>query len=346
MSLTPRIDNLEARGNVMINGNFDFWQRGTSSANFGSGSGVYRADRWAGWENMATAVLTTEQDTDVPSLAQSGFPSDYSALVKVSANQASVAASEGAIYQQIIEGYNFAGIKSKTITLSFWVKSSVTGTYCLSFRNNGADRSYVEEYEIHLSNTWEHKTITLDWNPVGGTDNYVNGSGARIGFVLAVGNTFQTTPNVWQTGNYFGTSNQVNFAGTLNAEFRLAQVRLHIGEEAGDFHRAGKLITEELELCQRYYVIGYGTHGYASGITTICNTPIPVELRTFPSVIGAINGRGNGASGVITYVPNVSEAVTGGCVHWRGSIPLGVSPAPGNYQAFSTYQPVVFDAEL
>lgn len=279
--------------NFMINGNFDFWQRGTGASNFTNiGNGDYRADRWVGWENLGTAVITCERDgTDVPTQAQSGFASSYCSLLTVATPQASVGGSEAAVYQQLIEGYNFAAFKGKTITLSFWVKGSVAGTYCLTFRNTDYSRVYITEYTIDTADTWEKKTITITWNPVGGSDNFENGIGARITWVLAAGTSIHGTPDSWLSSG-LATSNQTNFAATGGATLRIAQVMLNVGPKAAPFQRAGRNIQDELAMCHRYYQQLNGTTFSAIGTcirynnsSVIADYPLSVPLRDFPSSV-------------------------------------------------------------
>jgi hypothetical protein len=142
----------------------------------------------------------------------------------------------------------------------------------LSLANNGQDRSYVAEYQVNASATWERKTITLTLNPTGGTDNYLNGVGLFVRWALAAGTTFQTTPNSWQTGNFTATSNQVNALSTISNQFQLAQVQVSVGTVPTVFVRREGSWEGELAACQAYYEKSYavdiapGTAGAAGRV--------------------------------------------------------------------------------
>lgn len=241
--------------NSIINGNFDFWQRGASLAAVSNGG--YQADRWQYVRATSSAVHTYSRSTDVPTLAQSSFQSSYSALLDCTTADAAVAAGDLVAFRQQMEGYTWAGIRGKTLTLSFWVKATKTGTYCVSFMNSGNDRSYVAEYTVSVTDTWEKKTITVAFNPTAGTDDYTTGAGIKLSFTLMAGTTYQTTAGAWQTGEFFGTSNQVNACDTLSNKLRVAQVKLELGSNATAFQRIGQNIVEELVMCQRYYEKSY-----------------------------------------------------------------------------------------
>lgn len=244
--------------NFIINGNFDFWQRATSSASIAANT--FTADRFYYYKSgTVTVVHTVSRSTDVPTLAESGFQSSYSVLIDCTTADADdpVAAGDLIYYQTVLEGYQYAQLKSRQITLSFWVKATKTGTYCVGFRNNGQDRSYVAEYTVSASDTWEKKTITLTVNPTGGTDDFTNGGAFRISWALMAGSTFHTTAGSWQTGDFVATSNQVNAGDNVANNFRLAQVMLNFGSSALGFTRAGWSLGNELTLCKRYYEKSY-----------------------------------------------------------------------------------------
>jgi hypothetical protein len=241
--------------NFIINGNFDFWQRGTLLTLTTSATG-YQPDRFLAAVEGSSLVVDFKQSVLVPTLAESGFQSTHSLQVDVMTAEAAIAAGEYCYVRYIVEGYDYGALKNRQVTLSFWVRSTKTGTHCVAFQNNGADRSYVAEYTVSVSNTWEKKSITVTLNPSGGTDNLTTGAGLRIFWTLAGGSTFQTTPGSWQTGNFFSTSSQVNAVDNATNNFRLSQIILNYGTTAQAFSRGGYHLAKELGLCQRYYELG------------------------------------------------------------------------------------------
>jgi hypothetical protein len=237
--------------NLIINGDFEIAQRGTS---FISASPNYTLDRWAYGKNGTMAQDVT-QDSDVPTGAQARRYIPNSVLFDCTTAQPSIGAGDYSFTFQKIEGYNFQAIAQKTFTLSFWVKATKTGTYCISLRNSGFDRSYVAEYTVNSIDAWEFKTITVAPSPSTGTWNYTNGAGISVEFIIAAGSNFHTTPNAWQTGSFLSTSNQVNGVASVSDQFRLAGVQVEAGSVATEFEKRN--IQQEIELCQRYYEKSY-----------------------------------------------------------------------------------------
>lgn len=229
--------------NDIINGGFPIWQRGTSL----DASAAYKADRFKLSHNSGGFNATITRDTDVPS----NNLSYYSLKFEVTTADTSVAAGDYVIWEHRVEGYNFQKYRGNYGTLSFWVKSPKTGTHCIAFRSSTADRSYVAEYEIYSANTWEFKTIVVQFNYSGGTWDYTNGIGVIISWTLLAGSNFNTTPEAWQTGDYFSTSNQVNVCDTVGNIFKLAQIKFEPGQKATPFMMED--VQEELTRCQRYY---------------------------------------------------------------------------------------------
>jgi hypothetical protein len=230
--------------NRIINGDMRISQRGTSFAAIASDT--YSLDRWL-WSQSGAMICTVSQSSDVPN---NTFYNSYK--VDVTTVDSSIAASDYALVWQRIEGFNVRDLINTTFTLSFWVKSPKTGVHCISFRNNGSDRSYIKEYTVVSANTWEYKTITVSGGLItSGTWDWTNGSGLEILFSLATGATFQTSADAWQTGNYFATANQVNVMDNTANDFFLTGVQLEPGSVATPFER--RSYGQELALCQRYF---------------------------------------------------------------------------------------------
>jgi hypothetical protein len=234
--------------NAIINGNFDIWQRGTSFIPVIHST--YHTDRFH-YIASGSMVHSASCDTDVPTQTQSGLKSNYSFKLDCTTADADISATDYCAIAQKLEGYNFAQFVGRIATLSFWIKATKTGIYCVSFRDPGSGRSYVSEYTINASNTWEKKTITLAFGDSGGTWAYTSGIGLKLSWLLCAGSTLQTTKDTWQTGNYSATSNQVNACDTIGNTFYLSQVQLELGPVATDFECRPYGL--EMMLCQRYF---------------------------------------------------------------------------------------------
>jgi hypothetical protein len=241
-----QIDNLN--DNPIINPCMEVWQRGTGFAS--APNAQYTADRWQ-YVKAGAVVQDIAASTNVPTVAEAGVALNYSLYTEVTTADAAIAAGDFAAILQYIEGYNWRHFAQKDFTLSFWVKATVTGTYCVSFVNSANDRSYVAEYTVNTTNTWEKKVINVPASPSAGTWNYVNGVGLGVRFAMSGGTTFQTTANAWQTGNFLCTANQVNATANVGNLWRLTGVRLELGNTATPLRFRDFM--HELAMCQRYY---------------------------------------------------------------------------------------------
>ena len=248
--------------NRIINGDMRIDQRnggGVSSALNG-----YFIDRWSGFRGAGTItpVFSGQQVSDAPT----GFIN--SAKITVTT------AGTGAYYsllRQHIEGLNvsdlgFGTASAKTVTLSFWVKSSITGVYAAGIQNPTGARTYVSNYTISSANTWEQKTITIAGDTTGtwATDN---SSGILVNFDLGTSTGTVATPNTWGNVGIF-TSSSIKWSSTNGATFYVTGVQLEKGSTATDFEYVD--YGRQLQMCQRYYekLSGsggiYGTIGNAS----------------------------------------------------------------------------------
>ncbi len=137
----------------------------------------------------------------------------------------------------------------------FWVRATITGTYCIAFRNNGPERSYVAEFSINSADTWEFKRValTIDTGAVG-TWDFINGYGLIIDWALACGATGQTTKDQWVTGDFIATANQVNGVASAN-DFRIRDGQLELGGQPTEFEFMP--IDKIISLCERYYETSY-----------------------------------------------------------------------------------------
>jgi hypothetical protein len=265
---------------AIINGSFDIWQRGTTFTGL-SGTNNYTSDRW-NYVEAASMVASIDRSTTTPD-----ENTNYSLKLDCTTADASIEAGELAFIGQTIEGYDWLPLYKQSFSLRFWVRSNKTGTYCVAFRNSGSDRSYVAEYTISASDAWEEKEINVTATPSGGTWDFTNGSGIQLVFTLSAGTNFHTTAGAWQTGNFIGTSNQVNFFDNTANEIYFSNVQINKGATALPYMRQS--IRKTLEDCQRYYEKSYNTDvdpGTVSnpGLEQIRLTGVTVDASLFLTV--------------------------------------------------------------
>ena len=253
--------------NDIINGGMNIWQEGTGFAAIATG--VYTAEGFP-YTKVGAMIHTVSRDTDVPGV--SPYDVNYSLKIDCTTVDAAIAAGDFCTIGQKIEGYNFKKYVGGYGTLSFWVKGTKTGVHCVSFRNSVADRSYVAEFSINATATWEYKTITIPLDYSGGTWDYVNGIGLEISWALAVGSTFQTTPGTWQTGDYLGTADQVNACDNTANDFFITKPKFELGQVATPF--VNPPISKVIERCQRHFEKSYS-------IETVAGTSTATGLNTF-----------------------------------------------------------------
>lgn len=333
--------------NLIINGGFDVWQRGTSFAAIASGK--YAADRFY-ISYSGVFVGTVARDTDT--LDGSG----HSYGVTITTPDAAIAAGDYCLIQQPVEGLNVKHLLSgkagaKTVTISFDVKSPVTGTHCVALGNSAADRNYIVEYTVDAADTWERKSVTLTLDTTG-TWLEDNGIGLRLIWTLAAGSTFQGAADTWQAGNLFATSNQVNAIGTVSDKFLLDNVKLEEDSVATDY--VPRSYGEELALCQRYYFRPSDDLA-ASGqcYSTTRGAAIfqfPVTMRADPTLqvsLSAASGMTNSGGGVVGF----SSLATSITRTTHGRLDMNVTSATlvagdGTFAFIAPSDYVEFDAEL
>ena len=277
--------------NRVINGSMVVDQRGSAASpvTIPNGSSAFSVDQFRTYKDTATGVLTAQQSSTAPT----GF---IKSLLLTASTGFSAGAGDYLTIVNSIEGTNVADLNcgtanAATVTLSFWVRSSITGTYAASLTNSANSRSYVATYTISSANTFEYKTITIPLD-TSGTWLTDNGAGMRIRFDLGSGSNYNTTANTWATGTLTRTSACVNWTATTGATFYVTGVQLEKGTTATafDFRSYGT----ELALCQRYFwlcngatyqysIVGCGEIGGAG----MLNITFPVPMRTTPSTISA-----------------------------------------------------------
>jgi hypothetical protein len=232
---------------------------------------------------------------------------------------------------QAIEGFNFAdlnwgataasaGQTAATVTLSFWVRSSLTGTFGVGLRNGAADRSYIASYTINAANTWEQKTVTIagDTSGTWATDNT---QACGVFLDLGNGSTFSSTAGSWSSANLLGgLTGGVKLTATTGATLNITGVQLEKGSTATSFDY--RPYGTELALCQRYFQTYGGISANdmicmgLTASTTTCTAilQLPVTMRTSPAVgyssTSALTVDDNGASGTSSAISTASFGLT------------------------------------
>ena len=274
--------------NIIINGAMQVSQRhGTSSVTVAAGD-HYVVDRFK-IQDYSDATFSSQQVTDAPE----GFRN--SSKITVTGTDTSLGTTQYQRFIQPIEGLNVSHLNygwgfAQTTTLSFHVKSSLTGTFSVFVFNSAANRSFISTYTISAANTWEKKTITITGDQ-GGTWLKDTGVGMYLGWSLGTGTNFQTSNlNAWGGSFKMAGTSQVNLAGTNGATWQITGVQLEVGSQATPFEQEAYAVT--LPKCQRYCHIFKTdsqnglrnihqdrlTQGY------IGNYFMPVEMRAIPTV--------------------------------------------------------------
>ena len=251
------IQNTGAAGfgfkNRIINGAMVIDQR-NAGASITANDDTYAIDRFK------TAASHSSKLTAQQNAGSVTPPAGFSKYLGYTSSSAySIGTSDYFVCQQSIEGFNIADLawgtaSASPITLSFWVRSSLTGTFGGSLRNSDASRSYPFTYTISAANTWEYKTIIIAGD-TNGTWGSTNGIGIALGFGLGVGSTLSGTAGAWAGANYRSATSATSVVGTNGATFYITGVQLEKGSTATAFEYRDH--GRELQLCQRYYEKSY-----------------------------------------------------------------------------------------
>ena len=285
--------------NYIINGDFKVNQYNADTA-VAITSAVSACDRFYGFASQNGKITAQRRSPGAVTMGEAQFGNCLQVLTV--AGYAPNSTDNFNITQKI-EGLSIANLRfgksnAKTITLSFWVRSSVVGLHCVSFKNATLDRSYVATYTINSANTFEYKTITIQGDTTG-TWLYDNGTGLCVVFNLANGSSLSTpTPNQWVSGSYNTTVGAVNDIATTGNEFILTGVQLEEGSVATPFEN--RPYATELALCHRYFeTTSKGLREYIGGgyfdTTTLVNATwlFRVAKRVAPTInslpIGAMS---------------------------------------------------------
>jgi hypothetical protein len=297
--------------NLIINGAMQVDQRGAVSITNTNGYGG--PDRFMAWVNNSTATVQVSKSNNAPD----GFSNSYRIEITTAGNFSNAAAYN--IWGQLLEGQNLQGLafgtaSAKTVTASFWVRSSQTGTVNLEWRNNSASRHNVSSYTINSADTWEYKTITLTGDTVGSITN-----GNTLGAYLIhwmkggsdfTGGTVPTNGFVTLSSSNYAEGATVDIISGVGRYIEFTGVQLEVGSTATPFeHRS---YGEELSLCQRYYTKETGMTNYMPPLAlsgTYGNIRanryyMPVEMRTSGTKTVTLN------SGSATIESNTTKSFT------------------------------------
>jgi len=306
--------NASIMKNRIINGAMVIDQRNNGSSVTPTVDNTYTLDRWSTGLSQASKFSVQQNAGSVtPPI---GF-SNYLGVTSLAAT--SLGAGDYFLLKYTIEGFNtsdlqFGTANAKTITLSFQVYSSLTGTFGGALQNGAQNRSYPFSYSIPVANTWTTISVTIAGDTSGTWVGATNGKGLSVWYGLGTGSTYSGTAGAWATGTYFAPTGATSVVGTNGATFYITGVQLEVGSSATGFEY--RQYQQELALCQRYcfvpnmtnsYYIG-GCNGPNSALATI---PLSVQMRAAPT------GTFSGAFGGDNF--SVAQSFTAGNVSVNAS---------------------------
>jgi hypothetical protein len=304
---SPQLQSYATNGvamkNRIINGAMVIDQRNAGASVTPTSVATYTLDRW-----LNIASVSSKFSVQQSSTAPSGF---INSALMTSLSAYTVFAAEAFTIGQRLEGYNVSDLgwgtaNAKTVTLSFWVRSSLTGTFGGSLRNGAADRSYPFSYVISSANTWEQKSITIIGD-TSGTWLTTNGIGINLSFSIGAGSSLSGTAGAWVAGSFVSATGATSVVGTNGATFYITGVQLEVGTQATSFEY--RQYTTELQLCKRYYD------------------------KTF--AINTAPAQNIGRSGALETVAVRAATATGLSSYFRFSVPMRATPTVTTYNPFA-----------
>lgn len=312
--------------NRIINGDMRIAQRGTSSTSTSAGYHTVDRIRMTGSGALFSAVAASMAQSTV---APSGFTNSF---LYTATNGTTPTTNQTIAIQHRIEGNNVADLlwgsaSAQPVTLSFWVRSSLTGTFGGAVRNADASRNYVFSYSIAVANTWEYKTVTVSGD-TSGTWLTDTGVGIDLLFSLGAGPDALRSAGSWSSSTAQGVTGQTNVVGTSGATFYITGVQLEAGSVATPFER--RPYGTELALCQRYYEKSYNQNtvpgsSTASGMI-VGVTPSSTISNTSGYNIGARYAVAKRASPTVTLYARTGEE---GCVSTGASTSIVLAVGSG-----------------
>jgi len=310
---TPTLSNMVGR-NRIINGDMLIDQRNAgATVTVNTGNAFYSVDRYFGAGTNSAGVFTIQQSSTAPA----GFNS--SALITVTTS-ATPSGTDNYRFNQAVEGLNVADLNwgsanAQAVTLSFWVRSSLTGTFGGALQNSDKSRTYPFSYTISSANTWEQKTITVLGDTTG-TWLTTNGIGVLVVWCLGAADRLGTAGS-WSSTRYDGATGQTNLISTNGATFYITGIQLEAGSVATPFEH--RMYGQELALCQRYYYQFAGVLNNSvndsyewlfqlgNGVYKRTTIRHPVTMRTAPTV-GSITVRYNDSTNTTATAQYINKA--------------------------------------
>lgn len=291
--------------NRIINGAMMIDQR-NAGASFAAINAQYSLDRWQTWSYQSGAItgVYTVQQNGGAFTPPDGF---VNYLAVVSTYSLALNSNTICAISQSIEGNNFSDFawgtaNAKPITISFWVRSSLTGTFGGSLENSNGNRAYAFNYVINTANVWEQKYVTISGDTTG-TWNTGTSAGVRLSFGLGGGSSFAISPNQWRATGAFTALDCVSVVSTAGASWYITGVQLEKGNIATSFDV--RPYGTELQLCQRYFQYSKMYFEYAMGTTGALGSPavtIAVPMRATPTYTAIYSaGSNTTVNGVSTY---------------------------------------------
>ena len=290
-SYTPTESNMAGR-NRIINGDMRIDQRNAGASSLAANS-TYYLDRWVFYSSQNNKFNIGQNLGSVTPPA--GFKNYLGMDV---ASSVSVASGDYFNILQKVEGFNVADFgwgtaNAQPVTLSFWVRSSLTGNFGGAFQNSAQTRSYPFTYTVTAANTWEYKTVTVLGDTTG-TWLTNNGNGMWIILNLGAGSNFEGAANTWTAANRTNPTGAVSVVGTSGATFYVTGVQLEVGSVATPFEH--RQYGQELALCQRYYWSNPNHYYYYKARELdrlrIATIPFPVTMRAAPTITKIIDTGG------------------------------------------------------
>jgi hypothetical protein len=349
-SMTPTADSLQGFRNRIINGDMRIDQR-NAGASVTPTANVYTLDRWIAGLNVSSK-FSVQRSTTAPT----GF---VNSVLITSTSAYSVLSADRFAFTQLIEGFNTADLawgtaSAKTVTLSFWVRSSLTGTFGGALQNNASDRSYPYTYTINAANTFEYKTVTIAGDTTGTwlTDNQI---GIGVRFSLGTGTTYSGTAGAWAGADYRSATGAVSLVGTNGATFYITGVQLEVGSVATPFERRD--YGRELIMCQRYFFVavsgsakywGMGQNYSASALTAYIQFPVTMRAAPTSASTTGTNYYGfyrNGTNDDFNSI-TLEAAQVQGTGFFNNSEISGTAGQSGNLYTNNASSFIAFQAEL
>jgi hypothetical protein len=298
--------------NRIINGDMTIDQRNAGASVANVVGGVFSVDRFTAYGTIASKYTVQQNAGSIT--RPTGF-NNYLGIT--SSSSYSVLSSDFFMLFQKIEGFNFADLgwgtaNAKTVTLSFQVYSSLTGTFGGSFQNSAQNRAYPFTYSIPVANTWTTISVTIAGDTTGTWIGATNGTGVIVNFGLGVGSTSSGTAGAWSSSTFYSATGATSVVGTNGATFYITGVQLEVGTQATSFDYLP--YGTELALCQRYFCSSYvagtavgtitttgmiGRYTDAAGVYCSVQGFYPVSMRAAPTltIYGVLAG---GTSGQVS----------------------------------------------